>query len=1200
MLQPSNDLLIDKEENEIKEYRPLHRRSFPICPKCNQSCSKEDTLVRAFNQVYHYNCFICEDCFIPVADKYYPIDDQQQKYRRKKLLVVCEYHYLKRLGLICKKCDNPIASDQRYHPECIQCPLCVTPTTTHYDYKSQSYCRLHFSQIPETHCAGCEQAILKQFVEHRNLPNQIWHPECYMIFKFWNVKLAPNKKQTDRSNLIDNQIKINHKVTRIWTDLSSFEESSANCISDMLLNVAAGAYMESIRMANQFIMHLEVLFSALDLIHQQLKLHHQELNCHQESNLICKQLIRFLKLLATCTKSDSSTTQELLELITGLAQNLKTLIRIGLLHALNLEREFGIQNGVTQFLDQLLGLEKKRVWIAGRYWFKDNLPATTKREVLTEACHQCNKKIENTDCFQYQPLLLKWHPHCFRCSVCSLKPSASLNESLNNSASVPMFLYSSSNNTLYCQTCYNYLDHIDNDNNINSMRCTHVSFLQQNLQNLKICLTKISLNTANDTNLKEGKDSKSIFEKAISEKSTIIETKRQKSILRILGNRTVPQNQASAGHKIMGRANSIKIGQIEKKTSSLAIKPELKKKKKQTGENNLMMAASPVSELENDSNRPVTQQEYDSPDSSSSPSPVTSFMSPIRERSNKLVRSLRRTFSTHSNNSSGHSDSADSKRRKSSVYYNLFDYQQQKRLIEPRKASLLASTIDKAPHYHSGTSNSIMLPNKSTNIQMATLTFSQDFIVRHAAVISLHRLLSPVYTLDDLIDLIDSKKKKKKIKLNRSTAAVTKDEDADSNAQNRASILWGKLVTHIKVPASSSAKTVSSLSGGINKVFGVPLALVAKRDHDHACLQKKEVGTVGITLCDFTPALNACFSDNAIIPTFVKSCIMVILQSDMTVEGVFRKNGNIRQLKILSESIDNLSEPTPPSTLKSQIEDMLGNQNSIQLAALLKRYLRELPEPLLTFSLYKLFVHCGREMKNGDLNTAEFRNRQLKALHLVCCLLPKPNRDTMFMIFCCLKWISTFSATNKMDISNLARVIAPSVFFENTASLSTSASDDQYARQGAQEEINVIEFLIREIDEISIIPSDLTILTLHDAHQDLTGLNSRYFIIQYQQLLIELEQQEQASNSQSKRESIKDDRNGGGNYHSTSNSKLAQQQPALSLLFKHRFSISKPSFSLRNSNSPSAFPSPSSNKTPPPLPTLKTRRTSWISGLTKK
>lgn len=36
-------------------------RSFPICPKCNESCFKSDgQLVRALNQVYHYSCFVCE------------------------------------------------------------------------------------------------------------------------------------------------------------------------------------------------------------------------------------------------------------------------------------------------------------------------------------------------------------------------------------------------------------------------------------------------------------------------------------------------------------------------------------------------------------------------------------------------------------------------------------------------------------------------------------------------------------------------------------------------------------------------------------------------------------------------------------------------------------------------------------------------------------------------------------------------------------------------------------------------------------------------------------------------------------------------------------------------------------------------------------------------------------------------------------
>lgn len=140
-----------------------------------------------------------------------------------------------------------------------------------YEFKGTSYCRLHYSLLQETHCHGCDQAILKQFVEHRDLPNKIWHPECYMIYKFWSIKLSPKVSiLCDSNQLVEFQSKMEQKITRVWTDLSSFEESSANCISDMLLNVAAGAYIEGIRMANQFIMHLDVLFSALDTIRHHL------------------------------------------------------------------------------------------------------------------------------------------------------------------------------------------------------------------------------------------------------------------------------------------------------------------------------------------------------------------------------------------------------------------------------------------------------------------------------------------------------------------------------------------------------------------------------------------------------------------------------------------------------------------------------------------------------------------------------------------------------------------------------------------------------------------------------------------------------------------------------------------------------------------------------------------------------------------
>ncbi len=65
----------------------------------------------------------------------------------------------------------------------------------------------------------------------------------------------------------------------------------------------------------------------------------------------------------------------------------------------------------------------------------------------------------------------------------------------------------------------------------------------------------------------------------------------------------------------------------------------------------------------------------------------------------------------------------------------------------------------------------------------------------------------------------------------------------------------------------------------------------------------------------------------------------------MSVEGIFRKNGNIRRLKELTEAIDK-----DPSSVD------LTTDNPVQLAALLKKFLRDLPDPLMTYKLHKLLV----------------------------------------------------------------------------------------------------------------------------------------------------------------------------------------------------------------------------------------------------
>ena len=97
-----------------------------------------------------------------------------------------------------------------------------------------------------------------------------------MIHKFWNVRLArssgsaePQASDDDASEEKRDQIRIEEeqmeeRTYRIWSVLSTFEETSAACISDMLLHVSNGAYMEGVLVAKKFINYVDILFGATD------------------------------------------------------------------------------------------------------------------------------------------------------------------------------------------------------------------------------------------------------------------------------------------------------------------------------------------------------------------------------------------------------------------------------------------------------------------------------------------------------------------------------------------------------------------------------------------------------------------------------------------------------------------------------------------------------------------------------------------------------------------------------------------------------------------------------------------------------------------------------------------------------------------------------------------------------------------------
>lgn len=206
---------------------------------------------------------------------------------------LCETDYFGRLNLLCFKCGNALrgsyitALDRKYHIEHFTCSVCPTvfgAQDSYYEHDGDVFCHYHYSTKFAQLCNGCHHAILKQFVEiFRNGENQHWHPECYMIHKYWNVRLrkdgvpaitagtgSPDATEAMRRAVRSEEEQMEQRVVWIWRTLSTFEEKSATCISDMLLHVSNGEYFKGIVSARTFIVFVETLFISADKLDQLL------------------------------------------------------------------------------------------------------------------------------------------------------------------------------------------------------------------------------------------------------------------------------------------------------------------------------------------------------------------------------------------------------------------------------------------------------------------------------------------------------------------------------------------------------------------------------------------------------------------------------------------------------------------------------------------------------------------------------------------------------------------------------------------------------------------------------------------------------------------------------------------------------------------------------------------------------------------
>uniref|UniRef100_UPI0037E7BCC1 rho GTPase-activating protein 17b isoform X3 n=1 Tax=Semicossyphus pulcher TaxID=241346 RepID=UPI0037E7BCC1 len=141
----------------------------------------------------------------------------------------------------------------------------------------------------------------------------------------------------------------------------------------------------------------------------------------------------------------------------------------------------------------------------------------------------------------------------------------------------------------------------------------------------------------------------------------------------------------------------------------------------------------------------------------------------------------------------------------------------------------------------------------------------------------------------------------------------------------------------------------------------------------------------------------------------IEACVMMLLETGMKEEGLFRIAAGASKLKKLKAALD---------CSTSQLEEFYSDPHAV--AGALKSYLRELPEPLMTFGLYDEWLQASN-VSDSD--------KRLQSLWVTCDRLPKTHKANLRYLVKFLAKLAQDSEVNKMTPSNIAIVLGPNLLW---------------------------------------------------------------------------------------------------------------------------------------------------------------------------
>jgi Ran GTPase-activating protein (RanGAP) involved in mRNA processing and transport len=194
---------------------------------------------------------------------------------------------------------------------------------------------------------------------------------------------------------------------------------------------------------------------------------------------------------------------------------------------------------------------------------------------------------------------------------------------------------------------------------------------------------------------------------------------------------------------------------------------------------------------------------------------------------------------------------------------------------------------------------------------------------------------------------------------------------------------------------------------------------------------------------------DACLKANQHVPIVMEK-IIEELKNKLDTEGLFRIPGQQTEIQKLKEAFD-----------RGDVVD-LKDRDPHLLTGTLKLYLRGLSDPLIPVAFYDRFVQISQNSGGKEAMVPKIRDAVKE--------LPKTIRLSLGYMMAFLKEVTKHTNKNKMEATNLALSIAPTLFRKvdskedsSAKSMARAASDDLTSMSSAN---TVVETMIQYYDQI--------------------------------------------------------------------------------------------------------------------------------------